>query len=276
MKSAEKKNSVLLPWLGGSLIVLGVVIAVELFLKTGWLLLALLPAYGLILFAAGFRRKSMTWLLPGVLLTGLGVGLFLGYSPLFKLSWEHQLGAFLIAFSAGWIAITLIPLLFHREPAWGALIPAGVIGGTGIVFAFTSLRFLDFVLYPSIGLGLAFLLWGYFDRLLGLIIAGSLVITTGPAVFMGWIKPGQALTQTGVMLVVLAFGWFLITFFTRARMHKLVWWPLIPGGILAMVGWGLYIGGSPGTAVNFIGNTGSIVLIILGIYLLLVRRGMRQ
>ena len=276
MKVADKKTSLALPWLGGSLIVLGVVIAVELFLKTGWLLLALLPAFGLVLFAAGFHRKSMTWLLPGILLTGIGIGLFLGYSPLFKLSWNHQLGAFLIAFAAGWIAIALIPLLFHRKLAWWALIPAGVIGAVGIVFAFTSLRFLDFVLYSSIGLGLALLLWGYYDRLLGLIITGSLLITSGPGVFLGWSKPGQAISQTGVMLVVLAFGWLLITFFTRARMHKFVWWPLIPGGILAMVGWGLYIGGSPGTAVNFIGNTGSIVLIILGIYLLLIRRGMRQ
>lgn len=276
MNTPERKNSNVFPWLGGSLIVIGIVIVIEQSLKTDWLVIALLPAFGFLLFAAGFRRKSKAWLLPGILLTGIGFGLFLGYSPLFKMAWMHQLGAFLVAFAAGWVAVWLMPLLFHQKFAWWALIPAGVIGGAGVTFAFTPLRFLDFVLYPSLGLGLAFLLWGVFECFLGLIIAGSLIITIGPAIYFGWIRPGQALSQTGVMLVILALGWILITFFTRARLHKFIWWPLIPGGILAMVGWGLYIGGSPGTAVNFIGNTGSVALIIFGVYLLLLRRGMRQ
>jgi hypothetical protein len=43
-----------------------------------------------------------------------------------------------------------------------------------------------------------------------------------------------------------------------------------------MVGWGLYIGGNPGNALSFIGNTGSIGLIVFGIYLLLMRRGFHQ
>jgi len=276
MNAPERKSTVYLPWLGGSLIVIGLVIVTEQRLQTGWLVLALLPAFGALLFVAGLRRRSMAWLLPGILLTGLGIGLFLGFSPLFKLARMHQVGALLIAVTAGWIAMAFAPLLFHREFAWWALIPAGVMGGTGVVFAFTPLRFLDFILYPSIGLGLALLAWGVYERLFGLIVAGSLVVSAGPAVYWGWINPGQALTQTGVMLVMLALGWIMITFFSKARMHRFIWWPLIPGGILAMVGWGLYIGGSPGRAMNFIGNTGSIALIIFGVYLLLIRRGMRR
>lgn len=271
----DKKIKPLLPWLGGSLIVLGLAIVTEQLLHTGWLIFALLSAFGLLVLFSGFRKKSTAWLLPGILLFGTGLGLFLGFSPLIKLPWMHQLGAFLIIFAIGWVVATLVPVLFHRKPAWWALIPAGLIGGTGIVFSFTNLNFLDFVLYPSFGLGLSLLLWGFFESLLGLIIPGSLISTTGLAIFLGWSKSGQPLSQTGIMLVVLALGWILVTFFARARMHRLIWWPLIPGGILAMVGWGLYIGGSPKTAVSFIGNTGSIALIIFGVYLLLVRRGMR-
>jgi hypothetical protein len=78
------------------------------------------------------------------------------------------------------------------------------------------------------------------------------------------------------MLVWFALGWGLVTIFARVQTFKFVWWPLIPGGILAMVGWGLYIGGNPQSAVGFIGNTGSIGLLIFGIYILLLRRGIHH
>ena len=50
------------------------------------------------------------------------------------------------------------------------------------------------------------------------------------------------------MLVWFSLGWILITVFLRLLMKKFIWWPLIPGGILAMVGSGLYIGGNPENA----------------------------
>ncbi|MEM5774302.1 MAG: hypothetical protein AAGU05_04815, partial [Anaerolineaceae bacterium] len=77
------------------------------------------------------------------------------------------------------------------------------------------------------------------------------------------------------MLVIFGLGWLLITVLSRFVIEKPVWWPLIPGGILVMVGWGLYIGGNPSNALNFVSNTGSIALIMLGLYLLLLRRGIR-
>jgi hypothetical protein len=77
------------------------------------------------------------------------------------------------------------------------------------------------------------------------------------------------------MLVVFGLGWLLITVLSRIITPGIVWWPLIPGGILAVVGWGLYIGGDPGNAISFISNTGSIALILFGIYLLLLRQGIR-
>ncbi|NTU75709.1 MAG: hypothetical protein HGA86_06275 [Anaerolineaceae bacterium] len=68
----------------------------------------------------------------------------------------------------------------------------------------------------------------------------------------------------------------MITLFSKFITNKIIWWPLIPGGILAMVGWGLYIGGDPDNAASFIGNTGSIALVLVGAYLLLLRRGIRS
>jgi hypothetical protein len=43
-----------------------------------------------------------------------------------------------------------------------------------------------------------------------------------------------------------------------------------------MVGWGLYIGGDPENATAFIANTGSVGLIIFGLYLLLLRKGIHH
>jgi hypothetical protein len=127
-------------------------------------------------------------------------------------------------------------------------------------------------------LGLVFLAWGLSERLIGLIIPGSLLLGIGPGVFFAWKEPftGNGLTQTGVMLVCFALGWGLITLFSRVIIARFIWWPLIPGGILAMTGWGLYIGGSPQHALSFIGNTTSVSLILFGLYLLLWRTGLRK
>jgi len=76
--------------------------------------------------------------------------------------------------------------------------------------------------------------------------------------------------------VCFALGWGLIILFSRVTTQKFIWWPLIPGGLLAVVGWGLYIGGDPHNAVSFIGNTGSIGVIIFGLYLLLLRKGIQK
>ena len=97
----------------------------------------------------------------------------------------------------------------------------------------------------------------------------------GPGVYVPWSNTyiESGLAQTGIMLVSFALGFGLIVLFSRVSIRKFIWWPLIPGGVLFMVGWGLYIGGNPNNALSFIGNTGSIGLIILGVYLLLLRQG---
>ena len=43
-----------------------------------------------------------------------------------------------------------------------------------------------------------------------------------------------------------------------------------------MVGLGLYIGGNPDNALGFVQNTGSIGLILFGVYLILLKYGMKK
>ncbi len=102
--------------------------------------------------------------------------------------------------------------------------------------------------------------------------------TTGPGVFFAW-RPealSNGLGQTGVMLVWFAFGWGIIAILSRFLFSKVIWWPLIPGGVLAFVGWGLLLGGNSNTAFGYIGNSGSIIVILIGLYLLLLRKDIHK
>lgn len=171
----------------------------------------------------------------------------------------------------------LIYLIEKRIIFWS--IPTGcLLMSIFILLVFSQNRFLDYIFYIGLGIGIALLYSGIYWKLFGLIIPGSLLIGIAPGVFFAWSNTaGQnGLVRTGVMLVWFALGWGLVTIFARVQTFKFVWWPLIPGGILAMVGWGLYIGGNPSRAVGFIGNTGSIGLLIFGIYILLIRRGIHH
>jgi hypothetical protein len=68
------------------------------------------------------RRAGL--LIPGGILTGLGVGLLLrdAYGP----------GGFLLCFAGGWLLITLLSLVAFRRPRWWPLYPAGGIALAGL------------------------------------------------------------------------------------------------------------------------------------------------
>jgi hypothetical protein len=265
--------------IGAALLVSGIVVLAEQALQTGYLPFVAPVSAGIILAGAGFRDKRRGYIIIGSIVWGVGLGLLLGWSGLFRNDDLFQVGSGFMGVASGFGAITVIIWLRFRKIAWWPLIPAAMICATGLVFMFTGARFLDFVLVDGIALGLCFLCVGVYKRLIGLIIPGCLLIGFAPGVAFAWgqeVYEFRALAQTGTMLVWFSLGWALITLVNRMTFHTLVWWPLIPGGILAMVGWGLYIGGNPGNAASFIGNTGSIVMIIFGLYLLLMRRGIRK
>ena len=209
---------------------------------------------------------------------GAGLGSVFAISTMDSLPAAPRIGVLLVGFGLGWFLITLLSIFILHHITWWTLVPAGTFICLGLCLIFTSLRLLDFVLFLGMGVGLPLLVWGIFRHILGLIIPGCIVTTVGIGIFMAWQGSGEAnsLAQTGVMLVWFAIGWGLITLFSRSLFQKFIWWPLIPGGVMAVVGWGLYIGGNPDNASTFISNTGSVALIIIGLYLLLIRRGIQQ
>lgn len=276
MEYKHKRNNLIFV-LGLALITLGLVVLLDQFLRTGWLVLALIPGIGFVFLVAGILTRKISFIIPGSLILFTGLGLMAGLHW-FSTYWFRVLGAALIGLATGWTAISLFSGLFTEKFYWWALIPAGAVASLSVIFMFTALRLLDFVFYLLTGIGIILLGVGIYQRLFGLIIPGCLLSGIGPGIYIAWarnIEPNR-IAQTGQMLVWFALGWGLITLFSRVVTTKFIWWPLIPGGVLATVGWGLYIGGNPQNAVSFISNSGSVGIIIFGLYLLLLRRGIQR
>lgn len=196
----------------------------------------------------------------------------------FQPSTSLILGLALNCLGIFWLFLFLVIYVVSKKVINWILLPFFVFYSIGLPFIKNETNILDFILYIGIGVGIGLLMAGINWRLFGLIIPGALLLGIAPGLYFGWenttaINP---LEQTGIMLVGFAFGWGLITVASRTLTKNFVWWPLIPGGILAVVGWGLYIAGNPESAIGFIGNTGSVGLIIFGIYILLMRRSFHQ
>lgn len=284
MKNSDETNNVTsndvdFRVIGGLLLlIIGSILLLDRYLQTGWLPLLILPCCGFLFAYGGIRMRRFGFVVTGCLLAGIGAGTIVASGRINSLTWQDRIGYGLLIFASAWFGITFLSILFGRGIAWWPLIMAGAIGGVSIPFIFTKLSILDFGFFIAVGLGLAFLAWGFGAKLIGLIIPGSLLVTIGPGIYFAWDRTGRGngLAQTGEMLVWFALGWILITLFSKMAIQRFIWWPLIPGGVLTMVGWGLYIGGNPQSAVGFIGNSGSVALIIFGLYLLLFRRGIRK
>ncbi len=266
------------PIVGFGLIAVGIAVLVDQFLKTGWIIFAIFPITASIMVIEGVRARKPGLIIPGSLLTGISLGGILFLSRLVSATTEKKVGYLVVAFALGWMLIPVFNRLAGIKPYLWALVPGGIIAAIGFCFIFSELLFLDFVLYIVTGTGVVLLAWGGYSRLLGLIIPGSLLITIGPGIYLAWGTnlASNALTRTGMMLVIFSLGWGVLILFSRKITAKFYWWPLIPGGIFAVVGWGLYIGGDPGNAMEFIANTGSIGLIIFGLYLLLMRKSIHH
>jgi hypothetical protein len=266
------------PIVGFGLIAVGISVLVDQFLKTGWIVFAIVPITGVIMLTEGMRTRKIGLIIPGSLVLGLSIGGIVFLSHLINLPVEKKVGLLIFFFAFGWIMIPVFQRVAGGHGLTWALVPGGIIASIGLCFLFSQLLFVDFVLYLVTGVGLVLLLWGIYRRLFGLIIPGCLLTTIGPGIYFAWgtSLATNALTKTGMMLVVFSLGWGLLILFGRMLTARFVWWPLIPGGIFAVVGWGLYIGGDPGNAMSFIANTGSIGLIIFGLYLLLMRKSIHR
>jgi hypothetical protein len=149
-----------------------------------------------------------------------------------------------------------------------ALILIGALTLVGQVF---NLESLGLLVLPT--LALIFLVWGLLTRTAGLLVPGGILGGVGLGAILieqSW-APMSETVQGGIFLLCFAGGWALITLLSRFVGPKVVWWPLIPGGILAAIG-GLLLAGDVGLeALEGLRYAWPIALIIIGLYLILRR-----
>jgi hypothetical protein len=111
----------------------------------------------------------------------------------------------------------------------------------GLVIAGVGLFFLAGQLEPDIGrfvvlfIGLALLAVFVIRREYGFLVPGSILTGIGIGIALRPLTAGD--TEGGVMLLALAGGflgiWVLGSLYRLPQNH---WWPLIPGGILTLIG----------------------------------------
>jgi hypothetical protein len=265
--------------LGFLLVGAGILMLLDQSLQTGWLTLSLPAIAGLLVAVYGAVKKNPGWVIGGSIVLGAGAGLITGVLLTPNLSPLKRTGAGLLAFTGGWILLTIFVGWIRRKVQWWGLMVTAAIGASGgYLFVAPKVSVIEYMVYLAASIGVIFLAWGVVEKKLGLIITGSILFSASPALNFAWVNNSDPsnLVKTGTMLVWLALGWLLISFMGRVVFQKFLWWPIIPGGVLAMVGWGLYIGGAAGKSLGFIGNTGSVALILFGIYLITLKYGMRK
>ncbi len=265
--------------LGYLLVGAGILLFIDQEVKTGWLTFAIPVIAGSLIVIYAWMQRRPGWTIAGSLLTGIGAGLIIGLLIIPSRLWIERAGTAVVAFSAGWLMIFILTSLMLRKTQWWSLVVFSVTLASGIfLWLYSGRGIFTYAVWLSASLGLVLLVWGVARRLPGLIIAGCIIITVAPGMYYGWVNnaTSSTLVRIGTMLVWFALGWFIISFIGRIVFLKFIWWPIIPGGVLAMVGWGMYIGGTAGKELGFISNTGSIALILFGVYLILLKYSLRK
>lgn len=150
-----------------------------------------------------------------------------------------------------------------------------VIGVLAFAIQFVQSDVLGLLFLPA--LGIVFLTWGIVGRHFGPLVPGGILFGIGLGAFLINVQSGQLSQedQGGVFLLSFAAGWAMISLIYVLVSRRLVIWPLIVGGILALIGAALVAGGAALDALEWAGRGWPLILIGIGLYLLLWRRGLR-
>ena len=86
-------------------------------------------------------------MIPGGIVSGIGLGIVLSAGPFEILPGVEDGGLFLISMGLGFASITFFSALFGDETHWWALIPGGILGFIGLAVSLGGIFFslLEFV-----------------------------------------------------------------------------------------------------------------------------------
>lgn len=101
-----------------------------------WMGLLVLPIIGGIFLLAGIIARNVGFMIPGGILSGIGLGAFLIEGPLNNLKGDAEGAVFMLSFACGWALITILSALFTKKTQWWPLIPGGIMAfiGGGLLF----------------------------------------------------------------------------------------------------------------------------------------------
>jgi hypothetical protein len=155
-----------------------------------------------------------------------------------------------------------------------------VLVGIGLVVFLANRLELGGFLFPLLGGG--FLLWGILDRSAGPLIPGGILNGIGLGIALKS-QFGQFMSEDhtgGLFLLGFAAGWFSITLLSIIFTDDPQWWPLIPGGIMAVIGGAVALGGVwldlLSLIMSGVGAVWPLGLIALGVFLLWRQRAARE
>ena len=111
---------------GGALLVaIGLLVLLVQNVQAATLGLLFLPALGGLFLIAGIVGRQVGFIIPGGILTGIGLGAIFTQNPALAATATAQGGVFFLGFALGWFLITVVSKLFTRETQWWAVIPGG-------------------------------------------------------------------------------------------------------------------------------------------------------
>lgn len=113
------------------LILIGLMMFVAQITQSSSIALLILPALGLIFLAWGITTRQVGPMIPGSILSGLGIGVVIVTGTLGQVAETIGGSIVLLSLALGFFVITPLTAFFNGKPQWWALIPAAILAFIG-------------------------------------------------------------------------------------------------------------------------------------------------
>ncbi len=117
-------------------------------------------------------------------------------------------------------------------------------------------------------LGLLFIVMGIGTRNSGVMVPGGILSGLGCGLLLVSTGAFNEMTSGAIVLLSLALGFIAIIPLVAIATRKIEWWPLIPGGIMGVLGGALLAGELGLQLLAMLGWAWPLILIAVGVYVI--------